>query len=65
MRRKPFISSRSAYSTCGDIIVRGDQKQIAARYEEMAREASVSGDARMYHIYLNHAEHYRKVPQDA
>lgn len=49
------------HSTCGDITVKGSVSQIAVKYEELAREAAVAGDERMRHIYLNHAEHYRKA----
>lgn len=64
MRRKQINYSNTMYSTCGDLIVRGHKIQIAQRYEALAEEALATGDQRMQHIYLNHAEHWRKVPSD-
>lgn len=60
MNRKKYINGSGLFSVCGEIVVRGQRVQIAQRYEYLANEASRAGDERLYHIYLNHAEHYRK-----
>lgn len=63
-RSKRTGGAGQIWSSCGDLIVRGHSIQIAQRYEELAREAGAVGDTRLYHIYLNYAEHWRK-PMDS
>lgn len=63
MNRKKYTNRNGGYSVCGDIIVRGHNAQIAQKYEGLASEAARGGDIRSYHIFLNHAEHWRKVEE--
>jgi hypothetical protein len=49
---------KSTTSRCGDIVVTGDLGYIASRYEELARNQQ---NEAIHHLFLNYAEHYRKV----
>lgn len=55
-----YYSNGRKQSVCGDLLVKGDGMQIALKYEALAKEAWIVGDGRLYHVYLNHAEHWRK-----
>jgi hypothetical protein len=49
---------------CGDVTIRGQAKQIAAKYEELAIEAHRNRDNVMAHNYLQHSEHYKRVQEN-
>lgn len=54
----------SLRSVCGDVTIRGQAKQIAAKYEELAIEAHRNRDNVMAHNYLQHSEHYKRVQEN-
>ena len=59
--RKTYSSEGPIYSVCGELIVRGYAKQVAERYDWLAEKALKTGDDMLAQLYLNYAEHYRKV----
>ncbi len=59
--RKPRFLGRSLESAGPDVKVRGSAAQIAEKYQNLARDAQVSGDQVVAENYLQHAEHYVRL----
>jgi hypothetical protein len=61
--RKPSggSSNRSFESNGPDIKVRGSASTIYEKYQQLARDATSSGDRVMAESYLQHAEHYFRI----
>ena len=54
-------SNRSYESNCIDTKVRGTSPQIFEKYQQLARDAQLSGDRIAAENYLQHAEHYYRM----
>lgn len=53
--------SRNYESNGPDVKIRGNASHIAEKYQQLARDATASGDLVMAENYLQHAEHYYRV----
>lgn len=62
--RKPNGQSNRHFESNGpDVKIRGTASHICEKYQQLARDASSSGDRVMAENYLQHAEHYFRVVQ--
>ena len=63
MSRRNYTRSKAKRYTSqtNEHIVRGTAKQVAERYETLAREANAKDDKLNEQVFLQQAEHYRKV----
>ena len=60
--RKPSNPMSRSYDSNGpDVKIRGTANHIAEKYQNLARDASVSGDIVMAENYFQHAEHYLRI----
>jgi len=53
--------NRTLESNGPDVKIRGNAQHIYEKYQQLARDASSSGDRVMAESYLQHAEHYFRV----
>lgn len=53
--------NRTLESNGPDVKIRGNAQHIYEKYQQLARDASASGDRVMAESYLQHAEHYFRV----
>ncbi|WP_107991218.1 DUF4167 domain-containing protein [Breoghania corrubedonensis] len=60
-RKGPNPLTRSFESNGPDVKIRGTAMHIAEKYQQLARDAMVSGDRIMAENYLQHAEHYSRI----
>ncbi|MCG8443950.1 MAG: DUF4167 domain-containing protein [Caulobacterales bacterium] len=56
-------ANRHYESNGPDIKIRGSASHIHEKYQQLARDASSSGDRIMAENYLQHAEHYYRIVQ--
>jgi hypothetical protein len=59
--RGPKPLNRFHESNGPDVKVRGPASLIAEKYQQLARDAQVSGDLIAAEGYLQHAEHYNRL----
>ncbi len=60
--RKPGNNTNRSYESNGpDVKIRGNAAHISEKYQQLARDASVSGDRVGAENYLQHAEHYYRL----
>jgi len=60
-RKGPNPLSRSYESNGPDVKIRGTALHVAEKYQQLARDAQVSGDRIMSENYYQHAEHYLRI----
>ncbi len=60
-RKGPNPLTRTFESNGPDVKVRGTALHIAEKYQQLARDAQVSGDRVMSENYFQHAEHYLRI----
>lgn len=56
-----YLPNRIFESNGPDVKVRGTAQYLADRYQQLARDAQVSGDRVMAENYSQHAEHYTRI----
>ncbi|WP_209015488.1 DUF4167 domain-containing protein [Roseibium limicola] len=64
-RKGPNPLTRSYESNGPDVKIRGTALHIAEKYQQLARDAHVSGDRVMSENYFQHAEHYLRIVASA
>ncbi|WP_200798550.1 DUF4167 domain-containing protein [Pseudovibrio sp. Tun.PSC04-5.I4] len=60
-RKAPNALTRSFESNGPDVKIRGTALHIAEKYQQLARDAHVSGDRIISENYYQHAEHYQRI----
>ncbi|MTI18251.1 DUF4167 domain-containing protein [Rhodobacteraceae bacterium RKSG542] len=60
-RKGPNPLTRTYESNGPDVKIRGTAQHIAEKYQQLARDAQVSGDRVMSENYNQHAEHYLRI----
>lgn len=60
-RKTPNTLTRSFESNGPDVKIRGTALHIAEKYQQLARDAHVSGDRIISENYYQHAEHYQRI----
>jgi len=60
-RSAASLRHQSFDSNCGDLRVRGNAWQVYEKYQNLARDATSSGDRVSAENYLQHAEHYFRI----
>ncbi|WP_084176953.1 DUF4167 domain-containing protein [Labrenzia sp. DG1229] len=60
-RKGPNPLTRTYESNGPDVKIRGTAMHVAEKYQQLARDAQVSGDRVMFESYNQHAEHYLRI----
>lgn len=64
--RKPANTINKIYESAGpEQRLRGTSAQIVARYQALANDARLNGDTVMSENFLQHAEHYTRLLNEA
>jgi len=48
-------------SNCGDTFMRGSPAQLITKYEVLANEAGLNGDASLQQSYMQQIEHFTRM----